>query len=182
MNKRTIIIMAGVFLLGLALLGIGECSYEKIDSIRTMESAITAVRADFPAVKSVSPKALRLYQTSSVPLLILDVRAKEEFDVSRLSGAVHFEKPKDLIDFLLRQKEKPDTIAVYGSLGFRSAEFIEAASKGAAGLENLEGGIFAWANAGMPLEDSQGDSTTLVHPYNKIWGRLLDKEKRAAIE
>ena len=174
--------MAGVFLLGLALLGIGECGYDKIESIRTMESAITAVRADFPAVKTVSPKALHLYQTSDVSLLIVDVRAKQEFDVSRLPGALHFEKPNALIDHLEQSEAKPETIVVYGSLGFRSAEFAELAAKKVSGIENLEGGIFAWANAGMPLVNAQGESTELVHPYNKMWGRLLEKEKRAEIE
>lgn len=182
MSRRTIIIMAGVFLLGLALLGIGECSYDKIESIRTMESAVTAVRADYPAVKSVSPKALRLYQTSNIPLLLVDVRGQEEYEISRLPGALHFEKPQQLIDHLLRQPEKPETIVVYGSLGFRSAEFAEKANEKITGIENLEGGIFSWANEGLPLENGEGNPATLVHPYNKMWGRLLEKDRRAAVE
>ena len=43
---------------------------------------------------------------------------------------------------------------------------------------NLEGSIFKWANEHRPLVDRSGPAS-VVHPYNRIWGRLLDDDVRA---
>lgn len=175
MIKRTIGIMAGVLLLGLALLGVGECGYDKIESIRTIESATASIREDYPEVKSVSPKALRLFQQSGDPVLLVDVRTEEEFAVSCIPEAVHFETPGELGEHLLGKVDLPGTVVLYDSLGFRSAEFAEKLQDTMTlRFEHLEGGIFAWANEGLPLTDPEGEPASEVHPYNKMWGRLLD--------
>ena len=44
---------------------------------------------------------------------------------------------------------------------------------------NLEGSIFKWANEGKELEDHKGARTLFVHPYNVVWGRLLNSELRS---
>lgn len=45
---------------------------------------------------------------------------------------------------------------------------------------NLEGSIFKWANEGKELEDNKGFKTVVVHPYNVIWGKLLNAELRCS--
>ena len=40
---------------------------------------------------------------------------------------------------------------------------------------NLEGGIFEWANRGHPVYDVRGNRTRGVHPYDRIWGRMLNR-------
>lgn len=42
---------------------------------------------------------------------------------------------------------------------------------------NLEGGIFAWANAGLPIERT-GQNTRRVHPYSRFFTRLLKPQTR----
>jgi len=37
---------------------------------------------------------------------------------------------------------------------------------------NLEGGLFEWVNQGHQLVH-EGLPTTLIHPYNRLWGLLL---------
>jgi hypothetical protein len=45
-------------------------------------------------------------------------------------------------------------------------------------VRNLDGSIFAWANEGRPLERN-GQPAQLVHPYDALWGKLLDPARRA---
>ena len=45
---------------------------------------------------------------------------------------------------------------------------------------NLEGSIFKWANEGKDLEDNKGLKTLVVHPYNVVWGKLLNAELRCS--
>ena len=47
-------------------------------------------------------------------------------------------------------------------------------------IYNLEGSIFKWANEGKDLEDNEGLKTLVVHPYNVVWGKLLNAELRCS--
>ena len=49
--------------------------------------------------------------------------------------------------------------------------------KGYTEVYNLEGSIFAWANEGRPVYRGK-ERVQVVHPYDKIWGRLLKKSLR----
>jgi len=48
-------------------------------------------------------------------------------------------------------------------------------------IYNLEGSLFKWANESRPLVDNSGSPTKLVHPYNNVWGRLLEKSLHANV-
>ncbi|MDF1859833.1 MAG: rhodanese-like domain-containing protein [Verrucomicrobiales bacterium] len=179
MSTRGILLLAGLFALAFVLLAAGKCGYAKIESIQTMENAIAQVRRDFPRVKPASTKTVELYQASSMTLLIVDARTEAEFAVSHLPGALHFTKVAEVAEAVDSMDKKPDTVLVYGALGFRSAEFAEKLQRGkVANVEHLEGGIFQWANEGLPLVEPAGEPTKVVHPYNKLWGRLLNENLR----
>lgn len=47
-------------------------------------------------------------------------------------------------------------------------------------LCNLEGGIFKWANEGMELVDCNNHETKYCHPYNFLWGKLLNADLRTS--
>jgi hypothetical protein len=51
---------------------------------------------------------------------------------------------------------------------------IEATSE----LCNLEGSIFKWANEGKKLVDCNNKKTPNCHPYNYLWGKLLESKLR----
>jgi len=110
--------------------------------------------------------------------LLVDVRTAAEFAVSRLPGAVHLEPDGDPSP-LLGEIENDRPIVLYCSVGYRSAAMAErvAASHGGE-VWNLEGSIFAWANEGRPLE-RDAEPVREVHPYDRVWGRLLHRELRA---
>ena len=47
-------------------------------------------------------------------------------------------------------------------------------------IYNLEGSIFKWANEGKDLKDNRETKTVVVHPYNFVWGKLLNAELRCS--
>jgi len=130
----------------------------------------------FPDVQWISTAELAAWSSKApgeAPVL-LDARTPAEFDVSQLGGARWIDPdaadahPADL---------SPDTpIVVYCSVGYRSAAVARRlASAGYRRVYNLEGGIFQWANEGRAVYRKQ-ERVYRVHPYDRIWGRLLDDE------
>jgi hypothetical protein len=42
-------------------------------------------------------------------------------------------------------------------------------------VRNLHHSIFAWADQGLPMVNA-GGRTEKVHPFNRAWGRLVNRE------
>jgi rhodanese-related sulfurtransferase len=105
-------------------------------------------------------------------VLILDVREKEEYDVSHIKHAVwvgydDFEFWR--VDSMGRNQE----IIVYCSVGYRSSKIgLKLLDNGFTHVKNLKGGIFGWANEGRPLY-LQNKRTRQIHAYDRFWGRFL---------
>lgn len=139
----------------------GELTWEDINS---------ALSEDYPTINRLSVEKLKEKVDRGYPMLVVDVRTREEFDVSHLPHAIHFE------DFKPEATHKDTVLVAYCSVGLRSAEYIQTLQEtGFSATYNLQGSIFAWANSGYPLE-SFGHSVDHVHPYNDRWGRLLKTE------
>ena len=70
------------------------------------------------------------------------------------------------------------TIAViHCSAGYRGATLARRLQNaGRRDVWNLAGGIFAWANANLPVE-RDGQPTQRVHPYSRLFSRLLKPQK-----
>ena len=135
------------------------------------------IRREFPDVPRISTSdlAARLGNVREKPLLI-DVRTKAEFDVSHLAGARRVEPGADPKTISL---PKDKAIVTYCSVGYRSAAFAKKLRDfGFTRVENLEGSIFRWANENRPLMN-EGGRTDKVHPYNGVWGMLLDSSHHA---
>lgn len=129
----------------------------------------------YPQVSSleVSDLAARL-EAGEAPVVI-DVREGEEFAVSHLRAAENIASAEAIA---ARFPDRNTDIVVYCSVGYRSAEVAQQlADMGYASVLNLRHSIFAWANQGLPMVNDNG-STTLVHPFNRIWGELLDENLR----
>lgn len=106
-------------------------------------------------------------------VILLDARARKEFDVSHLRGAIHVgEKSVDLN--LLGNVKEEDTIIVYCTVGYRSEKIAEKLiDAGYKNTYNLFGGIFAWKNDDQEVVDNSGRTTEKVHCYDKSWSLLL---------
>jgi rhodanese-related sulfurtransferase len=113
--------------------------------------------------------AMRLYSQHGKEVFI-DVRSREEYEVSHLPEAINIEDPAKV-------KLAPDTtIIAYCSVGYRSAIFTRGLLKrGFRHAYNMRGSIFEWANKGYPLLRGT-EIVHTVHPFNKKWGVLLRPE------
>jgi rhodanese-related sulfurtransferase len=139
-----------------------------------------AIRTGYPDVQRVTTDSLARWIASDSlrkPVL-LDTRPVEEFTVSHLQGAVRIDP--DAEDFSMLDTLSSDApIVTYCSVGYRSsgvAERLQAA--GFTNVRNLEGSIFGWANEGRPVY-RDGREVHEVHPFDAVWGSLLDPELRA---
>ncbi len=135
------------------------------------------IRREFPDVPRMKTSELDdLLKKANEKPLLLDVRTKAEFDVSHLSGAIRVEPGADVSKLSL-PKDKP--VVTYCSVGYRSAALAKKLREaGYAHVTNLEGSIFRWANENRPLVHD-GQPTDKVHPFNAVWGMLVEKAHRA---
>ena len=138
------------------------------------------IRSDFPDVRRITTADLAEWlndPTRPAPQL-LDVRTRAEFDVSHLRDAKHVE-PGATAAAVGARKDQP--IVTYCSVGYRSGALAKKLQEsGYTNVANLEGSIFRWANEGRPLV-SNGRATDKVHPYNRTWGLLLNRHRRAGV-
>ena len=170
MSRKGIITVALLFLVAFLLLQVATRGYREIEALQSMEKAMAAVRRDFPEAKPVSTAELAAWIEQKEGVVIIDARAPEEFAVSRIPGALRETALKEAAAMALGSMR----VVVYDAVGFRSAEFTDAlAAAGCGETFYLEGGIFQWANEGRPLIGADGEPSTKVHPYNKLWGRLV---------
>jgi rhodanese-related sulfurtransferase len=132
------------------------------------------IQEDYPDVPSITTDELAESLAAGRAVVLLDVREPEEFAVSHLAGARRVTSAAEAISAL--DTAGPDTLIVaYCSVGYRSAALVIALrEQGMASAVNLEGSIFAWANAGLPVY--RGDTEVAeVHPFDDAWGTLLNQ-------
>ncbi|HMB91978.1 MAG TPA: rhodanese-like domain-containing protein [Rhodothermales bacterium] len=137
------------------------------------------IRAAYPDVQQLSTDSLSTWLATEdrpVPVL-LDVRTEPEFAVSHLPDARRLDP--ETSDFAALDTLPRDTpLVTYCSVGYRSSDMAERLqAAGFTNVMNLEGSIFAWANESRPVY-RDGESVQQVHPYDAVWGKLLDKELR----
>jgi rhodanese-related sulfurtransferase len=80
--------------------------------------------------------------------MLLDVRTEDEWSDGRIAGSVHI--PMDqLMQRLNEVDNRVVCVCAVGARSARVAEFLNAQGREAV---NLDGGINAWANSGLPIE------------------------------
>ncbi len=138
------------------------------------------IRRDFPDVTRISTSELATWladRNRPAPLL-LDVRTGAEYAVSHLRNAQHLAPDAEAIA-VTAAKDQP--IVTYCSVGYRSGAFAQRLhAAGFTRVANLEGSIFRWANEGRPVFRG-AEQVAQVHPYNRVWGLLLQKKYRATL-
>lgn len=155
-----------------------------------MEAPLQAVHedivADYPTVVHVD--AAGFARLEAQDLVVFDVRDREEYGVSRLPGAIRVDLDVDREEFLAQHGSAVAgrVVVFYCSVGRRSsmlAARLQAPllDHGAAGVANLEGGIFEWHNEARPLVDALGD-TRYVHPYDHHWARYVEDDSTLRFE
>ncbi len=133
------------------------------------------LRTDFPNVPTLTTEQVAEALTTERPVVLLDVRDPSEFLVSHLPDARLVRSTDDLVASLENISQE-SLIVAYCSVGYRSAQLImELQQRGITTAFNLEGSIFAWANAGLPVYRGKSQ-VQQVHPFNDSWGQLLKPE------
>jgi rhodanese-related sulfurtransferase len=153
----------------------------------------TAIDRRFPSVRHLAPEALAAWRADAsrpAPVL-LDVRTADEYAVSHLPGALRVDPDasaadvRALLDRHLDANAGRRPLVLYCAVGYRSSALAarlheaERAGEAAFGpVYNLRGAIFGWANAGYAVV-RDGQRVEDVHPYDRLWSRLLAPHRRA---
>jgi sterol desaturase/sphingolipid hydroxylase (fatty acid hydroxylase superfamily)/rhodanese-related sulfurtransferase len=151
---------------------------------RTMDAALALARRDYPNVPRIQVSDLKEWfaNTSRPQPQLFDVRTKEEYAVSCLPGARRIE-PNARVKSVRDIMDTNRPAVFYCSIGYRSSEIVAALQDaGLTNMVNLEGSIFAWALAGLPLEEPVTKKPTrLVHPFSESYSTLLPKDIAADV-
>ena len=158
-----------VALVSMCLISLGCQSTEH----RDWDEVHQLIEDTFPDVPNVTTAELAEALAAERPVVLLDAREPEEFDVSHLAGAHRVSSAADAVALL--ETVGPETLVVaYCSVGYRSAALVaELMEQGVRGVVNLKGSIFAWANEGRPVYSDSAEVDE-VHPFSDSWGTLLD--------
>jgi rhodanese-related sulfurtransferase len=132
---------------------------------KDIEKVKDMTRDAFPAVRQLATRILAEWLGSNQRVLLVDVRAPEEFAVSHLKGAVNLQKAAEILRVI--SETKPARTVLYCSVGYRSSEVANRLRKRGPGeIYNLEGSLFEWANEGRPVYRGE-EQVQHVHPYKK---------------
>lgn len=150
---------------------------------RSLTQMANAIHAEFPRVELIEPHdvAAWLDDPQRARPQLLDVRTEAEFTVSHLAGAIRTD-PAQRTTALLRSLDTNRPVVVYCAVGYRAAETAKQLRVlGRTNVFSMRGAIFAWANAGLPLVNEQGQPTHLVHPFSDTYAPMLAPEHRFPI-
>ncbi len=90
-------------------------------------------------------------KSAKIPFMLLDVRTLEEYAAGHVAGAKLI--PVQVLAEHLNEVPKDKQVYVYCHSGTRSARAAKLlAAHGFKNIENIEGGIVAWKEAGYPVE------------------------------
>lgn len=160
--------------------GAGESATEKLGQFHI------GLTERYPDVAHISSDDLQTMRTDDV--VLFDVRRESEYEVSRLDGAIRVPPSIRASDFLKTYASMIDgkRVVFYCSVGERSSRLADrvmaqAGDAQPAAIYNLEGGIFKWHNEYRDVVAANGQ-TSAVHPYNRKWGRLLERQDAIRME
>lgn len=142
------------------------------------DRTMAEIREAFPDVSHLTTRQLAEMRSRGEPVLLLDAREPEEFQVSHIDGAVRATTVGTALNAIQADSRQP-TVVVYCSVGYRSSKLVSRLkARGVENVFNLEGSLFQWANEGRPLARAD-EPATRVHPYDDDWGELLNEALRA---
>jgi rhodanese-related sulfurtransferase len=88
---------------------------------------------------------------TQVDVIVLDVRTPEEFSEGHIKGARNIDFNDENFKLQIDVLEKSESYAIYCRSGNRSGKAMSIMNEAGFGrISHLDGGIIAWADAGMP--------------------------------
>ncbi len=165
-----IIIIAGIFFINLVCVDKKSNSNQNDQHIKTNKLEIIQNMYDgykqklFPGISDIRVKDLEKF--TKAELLFVDIRDKQEQDVSMIPGAITQQEFENNIELY-----KNRIIIAYCTIGSRSGRYIKKLKQKDIQAYNLIGGILAWAWANEDLVNANG-LTKKVHVYGPKWNLL----------
>jgi rhodanese-related sulfurtransferase len=103
------------------------------------------------SVPGISPAELHAEQQNGTAPLVLDVRTPEEFATGHVAGAVNI--PHTELGARLSEVQSENGVALYCMVGPRARLGEKTLQEaGVVKVFHLEGGLAAWQEAGLPVE------------------------------
>src|SRR6266550_1437357 len=93
-------------------------------------------------------------------LHLLDVRELDEWDAGHIEGAQHI--PLGELGARLAEVPRDRTVVAVCRSGSRSDRAAKGLRTSGFAAENLDGGVTAWARAGLPLVDNAGRAGRVI--------------------
>jgi rhodanese-related sulfurtransferase len=113
------------------------------------------------------------WQNVKSDAVLIDVRSKQEYEVSHLLGALSWPLEQQHL-WPLGQLPANRQVVVYCSVGYRSEKAaVLLQDAGVKEVFNLFGGLFGVFNNYL-LFDGHGHSVQCIHGYNKKWGKWIN--------
>lgn len=106
-----------------------------------------------PMTDEITPERARELVEAGAQLV--DVRTQAERDAAHIAGDRHI--PLELVSESAHELERERPVVFYCRSGERSGMVAEAFRASGWDAHNLEGGLVAWAEAGLPLEPEDGE-------------------------
>jgi rhodanese-related sulfurtransferase len=104
------------------------------------------------AFKDISIEEYSMFLQNSPRPQIVDVRTAEEVGTGRIEGSINLDFKSPDFASRIEQISKNETVLIYCASGIRSGRAMELMKeKGFKEIYNLEGGLNAWREAGMPI-------------------------------
>lgn len=149
----------------------------------TLDNIRKDIKQDYKSLGHLSYQEFLKMLKAPEDLVIFDVREASEYQVSHIAGAVRVDPGIWNSTFLSRhgQDVKNKTVIFYCSVGRRSSRLANRVQTklkelGAKSVYNLDGGVFAWHNQKLDLQNARG-KTPYVHPFSSRWSKLLIHQK-----
>lgn len=118
-----------------------------------------------PSVETISTDKLHsLMASEDLSLVLLDARSPSEQVVSRIPGAITQEEYEANSGSLANKQ-----VIVYCTVGGRSYLYARKLAAHGIDAKNYRDGILGWCRAGLPLETQDGQPTTAIHTYWRIF-------------
>jgi len=187
MSTKFKVIFGVILVTGVIGLWATHVGYKKVDNYMSLEKYSKFLKKEFDEVEHISTSSLetliRSHEAGIETLHLIDCRQPDEFAVSHIKGAANLQTAEDAAEYIKALSGSQEAnIAIYCSVGYRSSQLAEELmEEGFSNTKNVLGSIFEWANEDRPLVNSEGQETTLVHPYNKFWKRHLSEGKAADV-
>jgi len=135
-----------------------------------LEEMYRGYKQSFPQVHDITAAEVDELLSRPEPVVLVDVRTREEQEVSMIKGALtkaEFEKVKD--------RYKDATVITYCTAGARSGKYASQLEKeGFTHVQNMKGSLISWTHEALPLVagDGSGEPTKHVHAFGPQWAAL----------